>query len=614
MHSLQRLKVFIVLVGLMCAQLAIGKPAAPNILMIVADDLGYGDSSAWFEASDKHTPTLNQLAQNGSKFTRFYTDSTCSTTRASLLTGQHPARLGFHPVARGIPVELTTLPEYLQQAQYKTALIGKWHIGELYPQSLPNAQGFDYFFGYLNQWFLQGPAEDGSLQLKGPVYYNPWLTENQQPMAKFDGYLPEILTAKAEQWLSEQAADKPWFLLYATPLPHGPLVAPPELAASDDKQAIYHAMVSRFDADLARIIAALEKSGQRDNTLIVILSDNGAPEKLTGSNAGFAGGKWSYSEGAVRVPMLWLWPKNFAPVAQPASDEVVFVADIFPSLQSYLSAWVPKRALPQQRDGRDIFTEPEPAALNWMSRNSYSRLEGDQRFSGNWIYRTWIERQWEQIAGTGSERKIIDEKKAREAEQKFRAWLLDVSQTRLIKSKHGEYRGNDFLRTPLKEWDFYLAFIAKAHESDKPQWLAGQPGSWQLTWTGKTLDLAMHGGSWQLRLRPDEKCHVIGINADLYDRFTNVGGTTNLSRVTVTIDAIERLDAKWQVEDLTQLDITQPLFVAASQQAEYASWQGQAGEPLMFHRANRAGEWAFWLDEKQIHQQLCERLSGNNAQ
>lgn len=577
--------------------------------MIVADDLGYGDSQAWYAQSDKQTPTLNALAQQGVKFTRFYTDSTCSTSRASLLTGQHPTRLGFHPVARGIPTELTTLPEYLQRQGYHTALIGKWHVGELYQEALPNAQGFDYFFGYLNQWFLQGPAADGALQLKAPTYYHPWLVENSGALQAFDGYLPELLTLKTEQWLADQKADKPWFLLYATPLPHGPIVAPPDVQAQG-QQAIYRAMVKRFDEDLTRVLAALEHTGQRDNTLIIVLSDNGAPDKLAGSNAGFAGGKWSYSEGAVRVPMLWLWPNKFPPKAQLNPAETVFIADIYPSLVSYLQQWGASEPPEQIIDGRDLFTQTAPVALNWMSRNSYSRLENNERYSGNWIFRTWIERQRETLSETGSNGERISEKQSAAVEARFSAWLDDVSRTALIKAADGSYRGNDFLRTPLKDWDFYIALKPElAGENQLPQWLAGQKGSWRVYWDGKLLNLDMHGGSWQVRLPADGKCHLLGINADLYDRFTNLGADINLSRVTVTLDAIERLDAKWQIEDLSGVNVTEPLYVGKTPEKSFSAWQGQASEPIMYHRGNRAGEWAFWLDEKALKQRLCAEIT-----
>jgi arylsulfatase A-like enzyme len=200
----------------------------PNILLIVADDLGLGDLQSFAPASNTATPNIDALAAQGMRFDRFYTDSTCSASRAALLTGLHPARLGFHPVARGIAPDITTMPEWFRAQGYSTHHIGKWHIGELNAEAKPQAQGFDTSFGFLNQWFLQGPDANGKPVLKQPVYQNPWLVNESIGWRQYPGYLPDILTQHTSETITAMVAtQRPWFIWYATLLPHGPLHFPP---------------------------------------------------------------------------------------------------------------------------------------------------------------------------------------------------------------------------------------------------------------------------------------------------------------------------------------------------------------------------------------------------
>ncbi len=151
----------------------------PNIILILLDDLGFNDLGANGNGAIK-TPYLDQLASEGVRFTRHYTDSTCTATRIGAITGTPPARHGFRPDNLGISPELITLPEVLRDAGYSTHHIGKWHMGFASRLAWPNAQGFDTFFGFLNQFLMRNPIQNGTWAFNRPTYHNPWLQENEQ--------------------------------------------------------------------------------------------------------------------------------------------------------------------------------------------------------------------------------------------------------------------------------------------------------------------------------------------------------------------------------------------------------------------------------------------------
>lgn len=579
----------------------------------MADDLGYGDSRAWYPASDKDTPTLNALADQGVKFTRFYTDSTCSTSRAALLTGMHPARLGFQPVARGISSELVTLPEYLQEQGYRTGLIGKWHVGEWYAQAQPGQQGFQQFYGYLNQWLLQGPV-DGVPTLRTPVYDDAWLENERGEGERTTGYLPDVLTARARAWIAEFAKSKqPWFLMYATPLPHAPLAPPPELRQQNpvaDSAEIYRAMVVHFDRNLAELMAELDATDQLKNTLVIVLSDNGAPLSRHGSNAGFVGGKNQYAEGAVRTPLLWLEPQDQkvwlgSQVKKMQVDEPVFITDIFPTLQRRIGGEVRIAS-----DGIDLFERLPARALHWLSSTGFSTLLADTRFNGSWLQQQWTDRQRETIQGVHSQQQPLNPEDAdyQRAEAAYKTWLDKVAEVALTE-RDAQWWGSDFLRTPLGVWDFYIAFTRTSPTvTGQPEFIAGQPGVWQLSLEEETFVLQLHGQTLRAALPAplkNQQCYLLGVNADLFDRYSTLRAEPVLSNISLNLDDTLLLFEQRQFDDLTNVDVTLPLQVAQPLPSGLHGWRGQLSAPRIFHRGNWVGGWAFKLDERQLRQALC---------
>ncbi|TWT54948.1 Arylsulfatase [Rubripirellula amarantea] len=297
----------------------------PNIVLIMADDMGYADTG-FTGATDIETPNLDALAASGVTFTNGYvTHPYCGPSRAGLLSGRYQQRFGFetnpaydpsNPYV-GIDPSETLFPAKLQKAGYRTGIIGKWHLGAATPFH-PNHRGFDYFYGFLgggHDYFkidLRQPVKEGYLQA---------LERNGKP-AEFDGYLTTALCDDAVDFIESSKGD-PFFLYLAFNAPHAPLQAPAEAIAKystikDRKRRLYAAMVDVMDAGIGKVIEALEANDVRENTLVFFLSDNGGPQsskqqpgKWNGSsNAPFRDGKGSLYDGGVHVPFIASWPRR----------------------------------------------------------------------------------------------------------------------------------------------------------------------------------------------------------------------------------------------------------------------------------------------------------------
>ncbi|CAA0091210.1 Arylsulfatase [Halioglobus japonicus] len=323
-------------------------PAAPrpNILLIVADDLGYDDTSA-LNSNGLPTPNIRQLAQQGVTFSRHYADSTCTPSRIAILSGRYPERSGFRPIGSEIPAEFSTIAEQLQLAGYSTNLTGKWHAGEERRLAWPEHKGFDHWFGFLNQWELGGEINEANKGQIKPTYRNPMLREQGGELQKFDGHLTDILTehtiGKIEQL---QEAGQPWFLYHAFLAPHQPIQPAPRYAAQfpDTPEGKYTALVTQLDDAVGRILKAVD----RENTLVVFVSDNGGTNRERNNNFPFFGKKNEMYEGAFRTPLIISWPE-FIPQGKTI-DDIVMNVDIYPTLLA--AAKVPP---PTDLDGSNLW-------------------------------------------------------------------------------------------------------------------------------------------------------------------------------------------------------------------------------------------------------------------
>lgn len=317
-------------------------PPRPNLLVILADDLGVADVGA-APGGVPLTPRIDALARESTSFTRFYAmGDTCLPTRVSLLTGLYPQRLGFRGPSRGLPAETITLPRLLREAGYATHHIGKWQIGHDMAETRPLAQGYDTFFGFHEATLLQPPLPGAR------VYFDPLLVDGDGEATRHHGHLTDLLTDRAIREIEAADGGRPWFMNLWLLAPHYPLQPPPRHARrfANDREGRYLALVATLDEAVGRVLDALSETGQADDTIVVFLSDNGGvrPE----SNAPRFGVKSQAFEGALRVPLLVRAPGRTLPGVEidhpPAST-----LDLYPTLAAL--AGVP---IAHAVDGRDL--------------------------------------------------------------------------------------------------------------------------------------------------------------------------------------------------------------------------------------------------------------------
>jgi arylsulfatase A-like enzyme len=337
--------------------------SSPNIVIVLTDDQGYADVGC-YGAQAFTTPNLDRLAREGTCFTSFYVaQPVCSPSRAALLTGCYPNRLGITGVLSptsevGIHPEETTLAELCRTRGYAAAAFGKWHLGD-HPSFLPIHHGFDEYLGipYSNDMWKYGPVEFRADFPELP------LIEGDRPVLflKDQSWLTTWLTERAVRFI-ESHASQPFLLYLAHPQPHVPLYASPGYQGSC-RAGLYGDVITEIDASLGQLLDVLDRLNLANNTFVLFLSDNG-PWLKYGDHAGSAAplreGKGTTFEGGVRVPCLMRWPGHVP--AGRVCDDPLMTIDILPTIARLTGSPPPARRI----DGKDVWPllAGEPGAVN----------------------------------------------------------------------------------------------------------------------------------------------------------------------------------------------------------------------------------------------------------
>ena len=343
-------------IGLSAAGLALSPVAGfakkssnkPNIVFILADDLGFKDVG--YHDGRIKTPNIDKLASEGVRLEQFYVQPVCSPTRSSLMTGRYPMRYGLQvgvvrPWAQyGLPLEERTLAQALREAGYTTAICGKWHLGHLDSRYLPTARGFDHQYGHYNgalNYFTH-------IRDKGLDWHR-----NDEPLQE-EGYTTDLLADESVRLIERHDLSRPLFLYVPFNAVHSPFQAPePYIDMYKNIKAknkrIYAGMVTCMDDAIGRIISAIDKRGMRRNTLIIFCSDNGGVGGIA-DNGSLRGHKAQLYEGGVRVPATATWTGVLK--AGAVVQEPLHIVDMYPTLIKLAGGNLKQ---PQPLDGRDAW-------------------------------------------------------------------------------------------------------------------------------------------------------------------------------------------------------------------------------------------------------------------
>ena len=336
----------------------------PNIVYIVADDLGWKDVG--YHGSDIQTPNLDILAASGARLEQFYAQPMCTPTRAALMTGRYPFRYGLQTLvipagySYGLPADEWLLPQALKEAGYKTAIIGKWHIGHGDQKFWPRQRGFDYQYGP-----MIGEIDYFTHKEHDTV---DWYRDNKKLIE--EGYSTTLLGNDAVKLISAHDTAKPLYLYLAFNAPHTPYQATQEYLdeykqIADPSQRAYAASITAMDDQIGRVVEALQKKGMRDNTIIFFQSDNGGTRnakfagtgfdlsktKIPCDNSPYREGKGSLYEGGTRVVALANWPDHIK--WGTIVDGMIHVVDTYPTLAKLAGASTAKC---KPLDGMDVWS------------------------------------------------------------------------------------------------------------------------------------------------------------------------------------------------------------------------------------------------------------------
>jgi arylsulfatase A-like enzyme len=375
-----------------CPFLPVAASERPNILFLIADDLGWADVG--WHGSEIDTPNLDGLSRQGVILDQHYVTPMCSSTRACLLSGQYSTRFGLDSATneRVFPPGMTTLASALQSLGYETGLTGKWHLGSK-PQWGPLQFGFTRSYGS----FAGGVDQYLHLYKRGP-YQKTWHRNDQYVSEK--GHATDLIAREAIRWIERSDRNHPWFIQVAFTAVHVPIQEPEKWVnpyadrIKNESRRHYAACATHMDHTIGEMMEAIERAGQKENTLIIFTSDNGGsgpwnprglypgkydPSPVLGINKPLRGRKGTVYEGGIRVPAFAHWPGKLP--AGTTLPHPVHIVDWMPSILK-LTDHPTAGQLPS--DGRDIWPlltkaeeSPDPRTLYFKRANNFALRHGD---------------------------------------------------------------------------------------------------------------------------------------------------------------------------------------------------------------------------------------------
>jgi arylsulfatase A-like enzyme len=398
--------------ALVMASAALAQTDRANIVIILADDLGWRDVG--YHDSEIRTPRLDALARAGVELDHFYAFPSCSPTRASLMTGQSAVRHGiYQPISKnmktGLPLEARIMPQYFKEAGYQTLMVGKWHLGHASKDLFPTSRGFDHHYGSLT----------GGIGYWDHVHGGGYDWQRNGQTLREEGYVTDLLTDEAVKLIETREQGQPFLLYVAFTAPHLPNEAPEETIAGYDNIEDVHrrrhaAMVTELDASVGRIVDALDANGFAENTIVWFMSDNGGinPASTTGNpydfarwmaswygrplpsrtlefirqnaeeggsdNTPFRKGKMTVYEGGARVPAFIYWPSRLDP---KKLDARVTIQDVLPTLAALTGL---EGFAHGEMDGVDRWPVIAEDAQNAAPDFFIHGLSGDAYYEGDW--------------------------------------------------------------------------------------------------------------------------------------------------------------------------------------------------------------------------------------
>jgi arylsulfatase A-like enzyme len=594
----------------------------PNILLIMADDLGYNDLHIYNGNPLAHTPSIDQLAREGVRFTRHYTDAVCEPSRMALLTGLFPARLSGRSGSRGISLDVVTLADSLGDAGYRTHHIGKWHVRASVRDAWPDRQGFGSYFGFINQLLLDGKQVGGRHVYGQSRYQDPWLSENGEPAREYSGHLTDLLVENTIESIRAFADNQPWFINFWPLAPHFPSNPAPEWGSRypQTREGQYYALVAQLDDGVRRILQALENSGQADNTVVIFLSDNGGLNLGTDNNAPLHGRKSEYNEGGVRTPLIIRWPGRV-----PANEVVrqpVGITDLFPTLAGIAGAGIPANL-----DGQDIMPaisgrqlQPRPQFYQRFrsGRFGYTVLSGDGRWrlyvpevSGNTGLHAKPDKPilYDLQADPGGHRNVYDQHPdiVAQLETKYREWHRSARELALTSTEEIDgikLTGSDLQRTPgYGGFTFAIAYFKGNSPAALSGPVAGQAQAW-------SLGIENGGGEARLRfadnaltgkLTPPSACNTLIATA--YFKITTLHPAEENNRLTMALYQNGRLIGKRELLGLPESIVdTSPATTVGYSADSGKRFNGRLGTPVILNSYTSA-QTPVTVEE--LHRELC---------